>query len=506
MRQSHRSALRWAAPVGALVLAALTRLWNLGDPASLVFDETYYVKDAWSLWNLGYEGSWPDDANEAWAAGDPSGFSSDASFVVHPPLGKWVIGLGLALLGPENPVSWRIATAVAGIVLVALVMVAAWLLFRSAVVATLAGGLLAIDGNAIVMSRVALLDGILAVFALAGFAFFVLDRRWASQRVREWVAARSDAGRGIDWGPALWWRPWLLAAGAALGAASAVKWNALWFLAFFAVWSVLADAFDRRRAGVPLWFSGTAFLQAPVSAVLLLPVAAIVHLTAWTGWFATDGGYGRQWAATSGSAVAGAFAWVPEALQSWWHLQTQVYAYHVGESRPHGFESPAILWPLLGRPTAMYVEQSAGPVGGCLAEQCVRTITGIPNPIIWWVSVIAAIVLVWWFIRRRDHVAGAVLVGIAAGWLPWLLYPERTVFHFYTIVFQPFLVLALAMVLGRLLGRAEDPPWRRLAGIRVVAVFVVVAVLISAFFWPLWRGVPVPPEFARLHRWLPGWR
>jgi dolichyl-phosphate-mannose--protein O-mannosyl transferase len=42
-----------------------------------------------------------------------------------------------------------------------------------------------------------------------------------------------------------------------------------------------------------------------------------------------------------------------------------------------------------------------------------------------------------------------VLVGIAATWLPWLMYPERTVFQFYTIVIWPFLLLALTFALRR---------------------------------------------------------
>ena len=89
----------WGAPIGVTLLAAILRLWNLGQPHALVFDETFYVKDAWSTWNLGYEGSWPDKADARFAAGETQIFSSDPSFVAHPPLGKWLIGLGMAATG-----------------------------------------------------------------------------------------------------------------------------------------------------------------------------------------------------------------------------------------------------------------------------------------------------------------------------------------------------------------------------------------------------------------------
>ncbi|WP_353987469.1 dolichyl-phosphate-mannose--protein mannosyltransferase [Ruicaihuangia caeni] len=534
-----RRAWRVGAPALVLLTASVLRFWNLGHPHELVFDETYYVKDAWTLFNLGYESRWPEGANAAWAAGDPNGYSTDASFVVHPPLGKWIIALGLAAFGAADPVGWRFSTAVAGVVLVALVMVAAHVMFRSTAVTALAGGLLAIDGNAIVMSRVGLLDGLLAVFVLAGFICWLLDRRWAGRRLREWAASRQDAKRGLEWGPALWWRPWLIAMGVLLGAASAVKWSGLYVLAFFAVGSLIADAIDRRRAGISFWASGTVLKQGPVSFVLTVPVALAVYLVSFTGWFVTDGGYSRHWAGAVGEPWTGALAWVPLDWQSFWHYQSAVYDYHVGETRPHGYQAFAWTWLLLIRPTGMYYRTSGMGDAGCRFDQCASAITGIANPIIWWASVAAVLALVvLLFARRRlvrlsgvggvgglgglsnaGHVAdperaltspcgqaGAILLGLAAGYLPWLLYPERTVFQFYTIVFEPFLVLALAMVLGLVLGRSTDAAWRRQSGIGVVAVFLVFAVLVSAFFWPLWTAMPVWVEFTRLHYWLPGWR
>ena len=145
---------RWVAPLAVVGIAACTRLIGLQSPDALVFDETYYVKDAWATWNLGYESNWPADANAQWADGDPNGYLGTASFAAHPPLGKWIIGLFEWLVGPSNPYSWRLGTAIFGILLVVAIMYAAWLLMKSVPWATFAGFLLAIDGNGIVMSRV----------------------------------------------------------------------------------------------------------------------------------------------------------------------------------------------------------------------------------------------------------------------------------------------------------------------------------------------------------------
>lgn len=497
-----------------LGVAAATRLIGLEQPGELVFDETYYVKDAESLRQLGFESRWPDGANELWAAGTPGSPSGVAAFVAHPPLGKWIIAIGLAALGPENPAAWRLGTALAGIALVALVMVLAHLLLDRLVLTTLAGLLIAIDGNAIVMSRVALLDGVLAVFVVLAVVLIVLDRRQSQRRLAAWLERRrsSDPPHSTDWGPALWGRPWLIGAAIAFGLATAVKWNALYLFAAFAVLTVIADAVDRRRSGIALWASGTLLKQAPTSFVLMVPAAAAAHLVTWWGWFTTSGGYGRERVITDDNRLPGILGGLPDALQNWWAYQVSVYGYHVGESSPHNYEADALTWPLLLRPTYMHYRD----LGNGTAE----AVTGIPNPLLWWVAVASVVTLVVLLVvaatrrmlgaRRTPLPASGwalavVLTGVAAGWLPWLLYPERTTFFFYTIVITPFLILALTIVLSTALAPASATVDRRLLGASLVGLYLTLAVIISVFFLPMWTGVPADLWFIRLHYWLPSW-
>jgi dolichyl-phosphate-mannose--protein O-mannosyl transferase len=97
-------------------------------------------------------------------------------------------------------------------------------------------------------------------------------------------------------------------------------------------------------------------------------------------------------------------------------------------------------------------------------------------------------------------------MGVAAGYLPWLLYLNRTVFQFYTIVFEPYLILALTAAIGVILGKSTDSDERRFIGSRVVITFVVVATVVSGFFYPVWTGIQTPFWFWQLHMWLPTWR
>ena len=222
--EKSRRRLSLSAPWLVILLAAFFRLWNLGYPNKLVFDETYYVKDAWTLWRTGSEKAWPQDANSAFESGQVNGFLTDPSFVVHPPLGKWIMGFGMWLFGPESSFSWRISVALLSIAAVGLIMMIAKILFQTHVWALAAGFLFAIDGHAIVLGRTGLLDSILMFFVL--LAFYFLLRHLQNRKL----------------GKPTWAQPWLLAAGVTLGAAAAVKWSGLYFLAAFGLGDIAGSA------------------------------------------------------------------------------------------------------------------------------------------------------------------------------------------------------------------------------------------------------------------------
>ncbi|WP_233563752.1 dolichyl-phosphate-mannose--protein mannosyltransferase [Cryobacterium tepidiphilum] len=495
---------RWAGPVAVTLLAAVLRLWNLGSPHHLVFDETYYVKDAWSLWGNGYESAWPENANPLFEAGQTAIFGTDPSFVVHPPLGKWLIALGMAALGADSSWGWRISTAVIGILAVVLLMLIARKLFGSVALATLAGFLLAIDGNAIVMSRVALLDNSVMFFGLLGFGAVLLDRQWHATRLAVRLAEQRAAGKQPGWGPALWWRPWLLGAGLAFGLCSSVKWSGFYFLAAFGVYVVVVDALARRREGLPFWLSAALLKQAPATFLTMVPIAAATLIVSWTGWFITSNGFYRHWADQPGTAWTGALAWVPHTVQSFWHYQVAIYQYHVGLSTPHPYQANPLTWLFMIRPTSMYYVGTTAGQGGCTFDSCSEAITGLGNPLIWWAADIALFYLVYRLVRYREWRVGLILMGIVAAYLPWLMYLHRTVFEFYSIAFEPYLILALTLALARVMGTPTDARWP--VGIRLVFVFVVMATLITAFFYPLWTGLQTPFWYWQLHIWLPSWR
>lgn len=526
--------------VGAVtLLAAILRFVGLSHPAFLVFDETFYVKDGWTLVNLGYEAKWPENANDSFMAGDPNTYLTEASYVVHPPLGKLLIGLGMLVFGADNPFGWRAAVAILGTLAVPLIWLVARKLFGSPVLATIGALLLAIDGHAIVTSRITILDGLLMFFVLLGFLFVLYDRdayrRTLEERILGWrrtegpAAGRDEAGvplppvptpfsttsrapamrpLGPDWGPAIWNRPWLVAAAITFGCAASVKWSGLYFLAAFCLLSVVMDAVERRRLGVTFWFSAAVLKQGPVSFLLTIPAALAVYLATWSGWFATAGGFYRDWAEQPGNAWTGALSWVPLSIQSLWHYSAEAYNFHTGLNAEHPFASSPLQWPFLIRPTAFsYVYTSPAENPACHSDLCVQVITSIANPIVWWTGTVAIVFCLIMFVLRPKWQLLAILVGFGAGYLPWLGYLERSaVFQFYAIVYLPFMILAILYLMRSITGTRESPRSERTAGIAVTGGYVVLCLLVSALFLPVWTGMLIPDWYWALTHWLPGWK
>lgn len=452
-------------------LAAVIRFTNLANPGSLVFDETYYVKDAYTLGLFGSECSWPENANQSFESGNPNVYESTGSYVVHPPLGKWIIWLGLSIFGVENSFSWRFSTALLGTLSVALLIAIARLLTKSAAFAAIAGFLLAIEGHSIVMSRTAILDGILTFFVLLAFLLLLLANRQWKKRLREKQSAVVQ--------------PWLLAVGLVMGMAGSVKWSAIYFLIAFGVYSFWSDWQNRKNLGLSKF---GAISQGFVNALTLSLSSFFVYLTSWLGWIQDEAAWGRQLADTWWASL--------------WSYHLQILEFHANLQTDHPYESNAFSWLLNLRPTAFYFEQFEGSAYCGWLESCTVAITAMPNLLIWFAGLFALL----WLLKNRIRTSEAQLVvlGFLAGWLPWVFFLDRTAFQFYAVVISPFMVLALTLALQHywrrgLLLKVQPLRSRRITG------FLLVASLIAIFYVPLWIGLPVPYEFWRLQLLLPIW-
>ena len=435
----------WIATVVTTLIAAFTRLWNLGSPHEIMFDETYYVKDAYSIWHLGYEGTWAQNANASFVRGNFSMLSPEASFVVHPPLGKWLIATGMELTGPASSWGWRLAVALAGIATVFLLCRLVWRLFPSPLLVGLAGLFLAIDGVGITESRIGLLDGFIGFFALAAVYCIVRDR----QSQRERIARLLEGTAAGALAPKAGWRPWMISAGVLLGCACSVKWSGLYLLATIGIMTVIWDGTALRVVKAKVWKLETLVSRGWGNFMRLVPVAGVTYLLSWFGWFMNPSAYKHGWAAAERAAGRG--SWLPDSIADFIEYHRAIYEFHVGLSTPHSYMAKPSGWLLQMRPTSFYW-QSNDTLGAdayqCDTRNCVRAITSIGNIPIWWAAFVAVFVVVAYVALKRDWRGWVVLAGYIGLYLPWFMYWDRTIFTFYTVAFVPFVVLALTVALG----------------------------------------------------------
>ncbi|MFC9442305.1 MULTISPECIES: dolichyl-phosphate-mannose--protein mannosyltransferase [unclassified Brevibacterium] len=578
----------WPALIVITLISGALRLFRLDFPPRLIFDETYYVKDAYSVVTFGYERAWPENADDSFNAGDPSVIESGPEYVVHPPLGKWVIGWGIDLFGADDSFGWRFSVAIVGTLTIFLIGLVAWKLFRSAFFACVAAGLLAVDGEHFVHSRTSLLDIVLMAFILLAFYFILLDREQVTKRLARWTAgldgappptgdpatdpagpaanaaaeaqspaaksARAKFADAINFGPRLGARPWLIAAGISLGLATGVKWSGLYALAAFGILVVAWDVHSRFRAGVVHPWLGALIRDSIPAFLSLVPVALITYIATWTGWILSDDGWDRQWAAeTPGwwQSLPSWLYWLPSLAR--YHYTA--YSFHVGLDAEHPYMSNPWGWIVQWRPTSFYYESLNQGDLGCEAIRCSSAITSVGNPVIWGLAPVALLIVLAAWIIRRDVRCGVILAGLAATWLPWFAYQERTIFTFYTIVMVPFVVLALTYCLALLWGRRDPAPpfaeavrpspatpgsapepqttpgqspdtgtpttpetaraprrrgrrpsWTLLARRLGVGLILAAAVLAFAYFWPIYTGEVIPFEAWNNRMWNVTWR
>jgi dolichyl-phosphate-mannose--protein O-mannosyl transferase len=480
-------ARNWWVTSALAFLAGILRLHNLGTPHALVFDETYYAKDAWSLLKYGYEVDTVKDANEKILAGMTDVFTGNPSYVVHPPFGKWVIAAGEQMFG-WNPYGWRFMMAVLGVGAVILVHRVALRLFNHNLTAFLAGLFMAIDGMAIVHSRTALLDQTLMFLTLAAFVAIVMDRDFVKQRLEQ---NRFNS----------FYRPWIYLAAILLALACATKWSGVWFVIGIGLLVIFFEV--RTRIGLGKTFPVKTSLA---SALKLLPIVVVLLITVytatWYGWIISDVAYNRNWAAANPKE---GLQFLPEVLRSLIHYHQTAFAFHTNLTTSHSYQSNPWSWPLNLRPTSFYYEEFAQGVRGCGSDKCAEEVVALGNPLIWWAATLAILQQIWLWFTKRDGRALAIVVMFLSAWAPWLLFQQRTVFSFYAIVMLPYMVLALASVCGQILGPVVNTGKTRAKRALLVGTYVTSTVLLSAFFYPIWTGELIPKWYWQIHMWFGSW-
>ncbi len=416
----------WLRAGGFALLGLLFRLWHLSQPKGLVFDEVYYAKNAHSLLLHGVE----IDAKGA------------AEFVVHPPLGKWIIALGIKAFG-YNEFGWRVSAAIVGALSIGLIYLTAEKLFAKPFISATAAILMACDGLHLVMSRTALLDIFLTFFLQLALFAIISHRHWL--------------------------------AGIAFGCALACKWSGIYELAAFLPFIIYMAV----RAHSTLRTYLTRAIQ-----YLVLPFA--LYLSTWVGWLISPHGFDRQ-------SHRNRFL----SLLTY-HLD--ILDFHKQLTTAHPYSANPWSWLIQARPTAFYYQEPTG----CGAAKCSQEVLALGTPILWWIGTVSVLVLIGLWIAKREWRSGVILLALFSEYLPWFLIQKRTMFNFYAIAFEPAMILAIVALAHRYLDGASESKNLRLRKNILIAI-VAVVVLNFLYFLPLFTGTVIPYNTWSHRMWLPSW-
>jgi dolichyl-phosphate-mannose--protein O-mannosyl transferase len=492
----------WAGPVLIMIFGGFLRFYRLGKPDAVVFDETYYVPDSNSILHHGVELQHFSYVNNLLVRGDPDILLKmhgrlQPEIVAHPPLGKMMMAAGQWAFG-LTPFGWRFTVALVGTAAILMTARIARRMTRSTMLGCIAGLLVALDGLELVLSRTAILDIFVMFWVLAAFGLLVIDRDQTIARLQD---AAASAGRQDLAGPRLGVRWLRVAAGLCLGAACASKWTGIYFLIAFAGLAIVWDIGARRAAGYPDWLAGGLRSDVKWLPAWFLAVPAIVYTASWSGWFATSDGYDRNWAASAGNHTP-----VWSTIDSWYQYNHWMLQFGLGLHSPQSYKSNPLGWLLLSRPISFY--WCANGTSSCtMPKGQVAEVLAIGTPLLWWGGTIALLFcLGWWLtnlvgdlvfnrVPRRDWRAGAILLGVAAGWLPWIwfyLHDNRTEFFYYAIAFEPFMVIAITLCLGLIIGPARAAPSRRALGAVGVGGYLLAVLLDLAYIYPILTAEVIP--------------
>jgi dolichyl-phosphate-mannose-protein mannosyltransferase len=434
-----------------LLFAIFIRSYRLGFPAKMYFDEIYYAKAAQQYLELKEDPNW-----------------------VHPPLGKIIIAGGILIhrgltgffthLGIMKPMStaasWRMASLIAGCLMIPLIYFFALRIFRKRYTATVAAFLLSIEFLHIAESRIAMIDIFLSLFSLAGaYAAYC------------YIDADEQEGK------------YLIFSAILFGIAAACKWNGI-FPAFGcyvamvflkntedeAVLLIEGRAQSRGAARIMKMLAGSLKVL-KVKLPRALRIAAIMFLI----------GFACQALSFTYFFLIGG---TPAKL---FDNFSRTLHFHYKEPWKHPYLSQMWQWPLMVRPIWYLFEEALGNVFGIIA---------MGSPLFWWGFLIFLIELVIMAFneRKKEHIF--LLLGYFTPYIFWLISNKGGFFYYMTPC-----VAWMCLITAHGLDRWRDSFSGRIMG----WIYLTALVLFFVIFYPILAGFPVPRFFFNKLMWTRSW-
>ena len=390
----------------------------------------------------------------------------------HPPLGKLLIALGIAVFG-MNPFGWRIVGTLIGIAMLPVLYAFGKRMFRKTEYAFVLTALFAFDFMHFTQTRIATID-VYAVFFILLMYYFMyryITMNFFVDGLKKTLRPLALSGLFFGIGAASKWI--CIYAGGGL----AVLFFGSLIARYHEYSEAMEDGTKQERASVSVFYRNTlATLLWCVLFFIIVPFS--IYFLSYLPYYAYE---------ASQTAEYG----ISNMWNTFWNYQDFMYSYHSGLDATHPYQSSWWQWPFTLRPMWYYF--------GGNADGSISTLTASGNPAVWWVSAIGALVLL---VQRatgrvkKDRALQIICVGVLANFLPWVLISRCTfIYHFFATV--PFLLMAAVYALHCWEERTARVAW-------VKWVWLAVALLLFIALYPGISGYPVSAEWASIIKHFPG--
>ena len=374
----------------------------------------------------------------------------------HPPLGKIIISIGIALLG-MTPFGWRFMGTLSGVLMVVLMYLLAKELFENEKISLLCAFIFAFDFMHYTQTRLATVDSFLVMFVMLMFLFML---KWTKLPLK---------GRGAEQ------RLNLLLSGIFMGCAIAVKWNGAYGAAGLAVYFFISLAIKLTKANKEKAADRKSNLSAAFRICLWCVICFVI--VPFAIYFASFGPVLR------GDGIVQNFT-------GFLNYQIHMFNYHSQLVAEHFFSSMWYTWPVILKP----IWYSATRIGAN-----VSTISAFGNPLVWLPMVPCMVYVLVKAIRTKDSRGIMLLCGYLGCYLPWVLV-TRLAFIYHYFPATVFGILAIGYAVIPVMEKLEKKGRDRWLLIYPLLVFVLFMV-----FLPVISGIPTTQTYADSLELLGSW-
>jgi dolichyl-phosphate-mannose-protein mannosyltransferase len=445
-----------------LVLGFFSRFLFFGHPNQTVFDEVHFGKFVSAYYTHQYY------------------------FNIHPPLGKLIIaGVGKVFgFTPEYKfetigekfqdnkyMALRFLPSLAGALLPLVIFLLALQVGLSRRASLLAGLFVVFENSLAVQSRFVFLDPFLILFGFTGLLFYFLFTK------------KNNFA-------------YLILSGIFCSLSFSIKWTGLTFVSVIGVMEIIRvinqqkDGYEFKK--VLTWF-GQNILAIVIIPMLIYFSVFAIHFSLLTKSGTGDAFMSQSFQSDLSDNPNENDAMIPKLSLAgkFMELNAQMFKSNQTLTATHSYSSQWFTWPFMIRPVYYWVSDNA-------------RLYFIGNPLIWWLSTVAVIILLLrniQFIISRDYrikfninkielfLLGAYLINF----LPFILI-GRVMFLYHYMIALIFSILVLAYILDRDISR------------KTIVVIMALSIGLFVYFSPLTYGLPLGQSQYENRVWLSSWQ